>query len=320
MWLILQIHICFICIVEHLDVKYWLILSKLPWQLSPNPNIAVVFMDSSVSISKLMMSHYFWKTKRMSNWELCFSNWIQKGIVFCISTQFASDLVLGGICTRISRCSQLQSTFSFCFASTKSSFNNQLGMALFLWQTQPCIEVDLAVQFVSSTLSWGQTRDGIEKLQLSRYPRQQSSNASIFMQVYNLASSCFRDSCYAERNVNRVPGGAGMWVWVKRTHAGTIYYWPADMVIFFLMLSSARRGFPAAHMCQYPLWRNVPYWIHLSVYWFLTAPAAIFVFSQVFTGTVWFWNGNFGLFWSDIHGAQKMNLVFMHLVKYLDID
>lgn len=28
-----------------------------------------------------------------------------------------------------------------------------------------------------------------------------------------------RDSCYAERNVNRVPGGAGMWAWVKRTQS-----------------------------------------------------------------------------------------------------
>lgn len=45
-----------------------------------------------------------------------------------------------------------------------------------------------------------------------------------------------RDSCNAVRNVNRVPGGAGMWAWVKRTHADTIYYRPADMVIFFLIL------------------------------------------------------------------------------------
>lgn len=66
---------------------------------------------------------------------------------------------------------------------------------------------------------------------------------SIFMRESMLADSC--DCCYADRNVNRVPGGAGMWAWVKRTHASTVH-WPADIVIWILILLSALK----LHCCS----------------------------------------------------------------------
>lgn len=66
---------------------------------------------------------------------------------------------------------------------------------------------------------------------------------SIFMRESMLADSC--DCCYADRNVNRVPGGAGMWAWVKRTHASTVH-WPADIVIWILILLSTLK----LHCCS----------------------------------------------------------------------
>lgn len=78
-----------------------------------------------------------------------------------------------------------------------------------------------------------------------------------------------RDSCYAERNVNRVPGGGGMWGWVTRTHADTIYYWLADSVVFFLIFSSVCRL-----SCCLQRWRNVLCGIDFVVRCSLTAVSA----------------------------------------------
>lgn len=75
------------------------------------------------------------------------------------------------------------------------------------------------------------------------WPYQQQPNLSISVQVSNLAASC--NICYAEGNMNHAPGGAGMWPWVEKSHADTI--WLTSWYTYFVSDTSSHcASHPAA--------------------------------------------------------------------------
>lgn len=118
--------------------------------------------------------------------------------------------------------------------------------------------------------SWGQLWSWIEKIESVLHPYHGGNTLTCLSlcKCRPLARQLLWQLLCWDRNVNCVPRGAGMWVWVKWTHADIIYYWPADMVIFFLMRLSDQRC-PCWSQGPYSLGEIIPRGIDVRVYCFL---------------------------------------------------
>lgn len=226
-----------------------------------------------------MMCHPLGKTKRV--WELnavyfqpntkrllCFHVWlraVQKALAvilhFKITLCLLLILFLGSLLSDQIRVPAL----FFCQALLRSSFNfTKDWTELEMRRGRPCLQPDPSRGKDCGTelrkLNWPSTHI------ISATPRLADLPISVESRLAG-----FHDSCYAERNVNRVPGGAGMWV--KRSIS--------EQLMWFLSFwSSSVWRLPRCSQRRSALREDFPYGIDLSVYCSVTAGPAEPCFSS----------------------------------------
>lgn len=161
-------------------------------------------------------------TKKLLKRELSENPW-QKFCFGKIKTRFVSDPFFEGT---QSHCSKAQS-HSVVQLSSDHLFLWGWDIIVFMKDWTLYEDLERGLTYIMPEPSRGRA-----ELRKFNWPSTRIISATLYLyaSVKSSLAGC-RHSCYAERNVNRAPRGAGMWVWVKTTHADTISEWPDDYFI-----------------------------------------------------------------------------------------